>query len=74
MISRTPTAPSSWSKMGNAWLMDGPGGLRAEIGEDCQGCGRCAEVCPNGAIQINIEGGKYVKQTIERIAPLVELG
>ena len=51
-------------------LVDG----RAEIGADCRGCGRCVEACPNGAIEITIEQGVYVQETIERIAPLVELG
>jgi ferredoxin len=59
-------------------LVDGPADLqpdsRAEIGDECRGCGRCVEVCPNGAIQITINGGVYIQETIERIAPLVELG
>jgi ferredoxin len=55
-------------------LVDGPAGLHAEIGEGCRGCGRCVEVCPNGAIEITIDGGVYIQETIERIAPLVELG
>jgi ferredoxin len=54
-------------------LVKGPEDLRAEIGAECRGCGRCVEVCPNGAIEITIVEGAYVQETIERIAPLVEL-
>jgi ferredoxin len=50
-------------------LVDG----RAVISEECRGCGRCVEVCPNHAIELTVEGVSYVQQTIDRIAPLVEL-
>jgi len=64
--------------VGAIQLVDGPADLRpdsrAEIGEECRGCGRCVEICPNGAIEITIEQGMYIQGTIERIAPLVELG
>ncbi|MBN2549909.1 MAG: 4Fe-4S binding protein [Anaerolineales bacterium] len=50
-------------------LVDG----RAVIGEDCRGCGRCAEVCPNDAIEVSIAEPAYVHKTIERISSLVDL-
>ena len=56
------------------WAGGSPADSRAEIGEECRGCGRCVEICPNGAIEITIEQGMYIQGTIERIAPLVELG
>jgi Fe-S-cluster-containing hydrogenase component 2 len=31
-------------------LQDG----KAVVGEDCRGCGRCAQVCPQKAVQITL--------------------
>jgi hypothetical protein len=50
-------------------LVDG----RAVIGEACRGCGRCAEICPQGAIELVIDGDRFVETAIARIAPLVDL-
>lgn len=50
-------------------LVDG----RAVIGPGCRGCGRCVEVCPQGAIELNVEQGRFVEQAVRRIAPLVDL-
>jgi Pyruvate/2-oxoacid:ferredoxin oxidoreductase delta subunit len=44
----------------------------AVTSDECRGCGRCVDVCPNGAIQISIEG-QFVEKTIERLAPLVDV-
>jgi NAD-dependent dihydropyrimidine dehydrogenase PreA subunit len=46
---------------------------RAIIGDECRGCGRCVEVCPNEAIELKIDSGAFVQETIERLAPLVDL-
>jgi Fe-S-cluster-containing hydrogenase component 2 len=46
---------------------------QARILEDCRGCGRCVEVCPNGAIEISIEDSSVYQNTIERISNLVDV-
>jgi Pyruvate/2-oxoacid:ferredoxin oxidoreductase delta subunit len=50
-------------------LVDG----RAIIGEECRGCGRCVEVCPDEAIELSVADDAFVEQAIERLAPLVDL-
>ena len=46
---------------------------RAEISEDCRGCGRCVDVCPEQAIELTVEHGRFVEQSIASIAPLVDV-
>lgn len=48
-------------------------GGRAVHGIECKGCGRCVEVCPQGAIELSIEDDSFVTKSIERIAPLVDI-
>jgi hypothetical protein len=50
-------------------LVDG----RAAISHACRGCGRCVDVCPQEAIEITVDGGQPVEQSIGRIAPLVDV-
>lgn len=50
-------------------LVDG----RAVIGDTCRGCGRCVSLCPQEAIEISIEYGQFVAQSIARISPLVDV-
>jgi ferredoxin len=46
----------------------------AVINEECRGCGRCVSICPNHAIEIRIDDHvDFVKDSIDRIAPLVDL-
>lgn len=46
---------------------------RAVIGEACRGCGRCVDVCPQGAIELSIEDGRFVDDAIAHITTLVDL-
>jgi Pyruvate/2-oxoacid:ferredoxin oxidoreductase delta subunit len=46
---------------------------RAVIGDACRGCGRCASVCSQEAIEISIEYGRFVEESIARISPLVDV-
>ncbi len=49
-------------------------GKQAVIDADlCRGCGRCVEICPVKAIDINITTPDPISQSIERLSPLVDL-
>nr|MDO8088267.1 4Fe-4S binding protein [Candidatus Sigynarchaeum springense] len=41
--------------------------------EICRGCGRCAEKCPNHAIDVSINDGFFIDVTIELLEKLVDL-
>ena len=45
----------------------------AVIGDNCRGCGRCVEICPNEAIQLSIDDDSFLQTAIERISPLVDV-
>ncbi len=51
-------------------LLDG----HAVIGGDCRGCGRCVELCPNEAISLTVHEEEFVKNAIQRINQLVDVG
>jgi len=50
-------------------LVDG----KAVISEECRGCGRCVEVCPKGAIHLDIEQDDYVEAAIDRLSQAVDV-
>jgi Fe-S-cluster-containing hydrogenase component 2 len=46
---------------------------KAIISEDCRGCGRCIEICPNDAIELKIEDSNYIKNSIEELDRIIEV-
>ena len=51
------------------YLLEG----RAVIGDACRGCGRCVAACPHNAIEITIETGRFVEESVARISPLIDV-
>jgi Fe-S-cluster-containing hydrogenase component 2 len=50
-------------------LVDG----KAVIGAECRGCGRCVDVCPEGAIELTVDNDRYVEDSIERIGAVIDI-
>ena len=50
-------------------LVDG----RSVINVQCRGCGRCVEVCPEGAIKLTIDNNQFVEDSIKRVSALVDV-
>ncbi len=46
---------------------------RAVIGTECRGCGRCVEVCPEGAIELTINNDTYISDSIDRIDSVIDV-
>jgi ferredoxin len=46
----------------------------AVIGDACRGCGRCVEMCPAEAIELSLDQDLFIRKSIERISPLVDVG
>jgi ferredoxin len=40
---------------------------KANISNNCVVCGRCAEKCPNDAIDLIIKNEDFIKDTIDRV-------
>ena len=40
---------------------------------ECRACGRCADICPEGAIEITIDDPAYVDKTIKRFMEIVDI-
>ena len=50
-------------------LVDG----QAVVSQACRGCGRCVSVCPQESIEIRIEYGQFVEESITRVSQLVDV-
>jgi Pyruvate/2-oxoacid:ferredoxin oxidoreductase delta subunit len=48
-------------------------GDRAVISDACRGCGRCVEVCPQGAIELSFDHGRGIAETVERLSSVVQV-
>jgi len=46
---------------------------QAFISNECRGCGRCVEICPQKAIEILFEDVSYVKKSIEEIENIIDI-
>jgi ferredoxin len=46
---------------------------RAIISDQCRGCGRCVEICPENAIRMTIDNSPFVEDTIRRISAAVDV-
>ena len=46
---------------------------KALIGANCKGCGRCADCCPNNAIQVTFNDKQFIQKTIDRIESSVDV-
>jgi len=46
---------------------------RAVKSNACRGCGRCAAICPNDAIEIKINNPNYIENSITRISKVVDV-
>ncbi|UCE09236.1 MAG: 4Fe-4S binding protein [Candidatus Thorarchaeota archaeon] len=50
-------------------LVDG----KSVIGAECRGCGRCVEVCPEGAIELTIEDDRFLEESLARVSAKVDV-
>jgi NAD-dependent dihydropyrimidine dehydrogenase PreA subunit len=41
--------------------------------QECRGCGRCVETCPNNAIEVIIENSGFINDSIRRISDVVDV-
>jgi ferredoxin len=48
-------------------------GSQAVIGDACRGCGHCVSVCPQEAIEVEIDDERFVDRTIAHLSPLVDV-
>lgn len=46
---------------------------KAVINEECRGCGRCVDVCPQKAIELILNDNNFIKNSIKRIDEIVDL-
>lgn len=45
----------------------------AVISQECRGCGRCVDVCPQNAIELTIRDEDFIKKSIKRLEKIVDV-
>jgi len=48
-------------------------GGRAVITDACRGCGRCVTVCPQEAIELAVDDGRFLEESVHRLSALVDV-
>jgi ferredoxin len=46
---------------------------KAHITEECRGCGRCVQVCPNDAIELTIHNKDYIHRAIKNLDKIINV-
>ena len=46
---------------------------RAKISQECRGCGRCVEICPQNAIDLKIDDNMYISNAIQQIEKIIDV-
>jgi ferredoxin len=46
---------------------------KAEISNECRGCGRCVEICPENAIELIISNKKFIQDSIDKIEKVIDV-
>jgi len=46
---------------------------RAVKSNECRGCGRCVDVCPQKAIEISIDDDQFMQEAVSRISSSVDV-
>jgi len=46
---------------------------RAQISDQCRGCGRCGDGCPENAIQVTFDNDSFYRQMVNRLTDLVDV-
>ena len=48
-------------------------GDKAEISNECRGCGRCVEICPENAIKLIISNKQFIQDSIDKIEKVIDV-
>jgi ferredoxin len=48
-------------------------GDKAEISNECRGCGRCVEICPENAIELIISNKQFIQDSIDKIEKVIDV-
>jgi len=48
-------------------------GNRAVRSEECRGCGRCVDICPQKAVEVSIDNEQFMREAVDRISSVVDV-